>query len=107
MRVEHRIAGADANPYLTMATVLAGIHHGLTNKIDPGPIERNNAYDKPVTDLPLRWWQALQTFSESKVLPKYLGAHYCEMFAAARSFENDAFQAQIPPLDYEWYLRTV
>ncbi|MDW3204054.1 MAG: glutamine synthetase family protein [Alphaproteobacteria bacterium] len=107
MRVEHRVAGADANPYLTMACVMAGVHHGLTHKSDPGPMETGNAYEKPVTELPLRWWQALQTFGESKVLPKYLGAHYCETYAAARSFENDAFQAQIPPLDYEWYLRTV
>ncbi|MEQ8441612.1 MAG: glutamine synthetase family protein [Alphaproteobacteria bacterium] len=107
MRVEHRVAGADANPYLTMACVLAGVHHGLAHKIDPGPIEKGNAYDKPATELPLRWWQALNRFSESEILPKYLGAHYCETYAAARSFENDAFQSHIPPLDYEWYLRTV
>lgn len=107
MRLEHRVAGADANPYLTMACVLAGVHQGLTKNISPGPIERDNAYDKPVTDLPLRWWQALNRFSEGKVLPKYLGAHYCETYVAARGFENDAFAAHIPALDYEWYLRTV
>lgn len=107
MRVEHRVAGADANPYLTMACVLAGVHHGLTTKSDPGPMERGVAYEKDTSDLPFRWWQALGTFTGSKILPKYLGAHYCETYAAARSFENDAFQAQIPPLDYEWYLRTV
>jgi glutamine synthetase len=35
IRIEHRVAGADANPYLVMATVLAGIHHGITNKLKP------------------------------------------------------------------------
>ncbi len=35
-RVEHRVAGADANPYLAMTAVLAGIHHGMTNQCDPG-----------------------------------------------------------------------
>jgi glutamine synthetase len=107
MRLEHRVAGADANPYLTMACVLAGVHHGLTKKTDPGPIEKGDAYEKPVTELPLRWWQALNRFSTGKILPKYLGGHYCEVYAAARGFENDAFQSHIPPLDYEWYLRTV
>ncbi|MFP3441116.1 glutamine synthetase, partial [Pantoea sp. SIMBA_133] len=29
-RIEHRVAGADVNPYLLLATVLASIHHGLT-----------------------------------------------------------------------------
>ena len=35
-RIEHRVAGADANPYLTLAALLAGIHHGIINGIDPG-----------------------------------------------------------------------
>ncbi|MFO6017853.1 hypothetical protein ACLBUZ_32565, partial [Pseudomonas aeruginosa] len=40
VRLEHRVAGADANPYLLLAAVLAGVHHGLTNKVEPGaPIE--------------------------------------------------------------------
>ncbi len=33
-RVEHRVAGADANPYLVVAVVLAGLHHGLGAKLD-------------------------------------------------------------------------
>ncbi|MFT5131823.1 MAG: glutamine synthetase, partial [Gammaproteobacteria bacterium] len=32
MRIEHRVAGADANPYLVMAALLAGIHYGISNK---------------------------------------------------------------------------
>ncbi|MCR9218866.1 MAG: glutamine synthetase family protein [Alphaproteobacteria bacterium] len=107
MRVEHRVAGADANPYLAVAAVLAGLHHGLANRLDPGRIERGNAYDTPPSGLPLRWWQALKTMADSSVLPAYLGAHYCESYVAARSFENDNFQAHIPALDYSWYLRTV
>src|SRR3990172_4619696 len=35
-RIEHRVAGADANPYLVMAAVLAGIHHGLVHRCQPG-----------------------------------------------------------------------
>ena len=35
--VEHRICGADANPYLAASAVLAGVHYGMTNQIDPGP----------------------------------------------------------------------
>jgi glutamine synthetase len=34
-RVEHRVAGADANPYLLTAAVLAGIHPGQTRQLDP------------------------------------------------------------------------
>ena len=35
-RLEHRVAGADANPYLVMAYVLAGMLHGLEQQLQPG-----------------------------------------------------------------------
>ncbi|POZ99427.1 glutamine synthetase, partial [Pseudomonas sp. MWU12-2312b] len=45
VRLEHRVAGADANPYLLMASVLAGVHHGLVNKIEPGAPVEGNSYE--------------------------------------------------------------
>src|SRR3546814_11102203 len=44
--VEHRACGADANPYLAVAAVLAGIHHGIANKSDPGAAVVGNGYDR-------------------------------------------------------------
>ncbi len=107
VRVEHRVAGADANPYLVMAAVLSGIHHGLANQIDPGPAEKGDAYAKPQKGLPFRWWQAVDKFEKGKVLPGYLGSEYSKVYAAARRFESDAFQSHISMLDYEWYMRAV
>ncbi len=49
-RVEHRVAGADANPYLLAATVLAGMHLGLTQRLDPGPVLAGNAYRDTTPD---------------------------------------------------------
>ena len=43
--VEHRICGADANPYLAMAAVLAAQLHGIKNHIDPGPAVVDNGYE--------------------------------------------------------------
>lgn len=107
VRIEHRAAGADANPYLVMAAVLAGIHHGLANQIDPGPAEKGDAYAKPQRGLPFRWWQALDKFERGKIIPAYLGKEYCKTYAAARRFESDAFHGHISMLDYEWYMRAV
>ena len=42
-RLEHRMAGADANPYLVLAAILSGIHHGLTQKLDPPEPRTDNA----------------------------------------------------------------
>ena len=37
-RIEHRIAGADANPYFVVAAVLAGIHHRRPGGQGYGPV---------------------------------------------------------------------
>tara|TARA_R110001599_G_scaffold353817_1_gene598933 strand:+ start:63577 stop:65025 length:1449 start_codon:yes stop_codon:yes gene_type:complete len=107
-RIEHRVAGADANPYLVAAAVLAGIHHGITQRCEPGPMiaEGTQLSDQEVT-LPNRWEQALVAFDGSAVLPTYLGRDYCSAFSSIRRAECDAFHARISNLDYEWYLRAM
>jgi len=107
-RIEHRAAGADANPYLVMAAVLAGIHQGLVQEIDPGRMvqECEQLEEKPAT-LPRHWPDALDTFEASDFAPGYLGADYCKLFAAIRRQECEEYAATIPDLDYRWYLRSV
>ena len=64
-RVEHRIAGADANPYLVTAAVLAGMLHGIENGFDPGPPVVGNAYE-PVSYTHLDVYKRqFQVFSKS------------------------------------------
>ena len=91
-RIEHRVAGADANPYLVMAAILAGIHHGISQQCDPGPeIAPGTDLSGAAVTLPNRWDKALELFRESKVLPRYLGSDYCEAFAVLRQGESDDF----------------
>src|SRR5256885_2013760 len=52
-RIEHRCAGADANPYLVLAAILAGVHHGIVNRIGPGPPAVGNGLREPDPALPL------------------------------------------------------
>jgi len=35
--IEHRVAGVDTDPFMVIAAVLAGIHYGITNNIEPSP----------------------------------------------------------------------
>ena len=107
VRIEHRVSGADANPYLVVAAVLAGMHHGITNKITPPPPTVGDGYAQDGgVELPIRWPVALQAFSEAKILPDYLGQYWCDCFHAARSYECENHHYNIHALDYEWYLRT-
>jgi len=104
-RIEHRPGGADGNPYLVMAAVLAGIHHGLVSRCDPGPmVSQGQVVEEQVT-LPIRWEAALAAFESGAVLPRYLGERYHALYAACRREECDRFHAQITDRDYEWYLR--
>lgn len=108
LRVEHRVAGADSNPYLVLACVLAGIHHGITNRVEPGPfIPEGTVIEREEITLPRNWPAALDRFAESRILPKYLGEDYCKLFEAIRRDEYEQFNEIISNVDYEWYLRTV
>ena len=76
-RIEHRVAGADANPYVVLAAVLAGIHWGLLQKGDPGPpVAREADLSEDQTSLPTRLDDAIQFFSDSEVLRDYLGPKF-------------------------------
>ena len=104
-RIEHRVAGADANPYLALATLLAGVHHGLTRKIAPPPPFEGNAGFAPDKDLPFRPRPALARLLESEVLEDYFGADYPGLYAACKSAELDAFENHIGAREYAWYLQ--
>lgn len=106
-RIEHRVAGADANPYLALAAVLAGLHHGLTQKIDPGEPTTGNAYEKVSPNLPVSWDRALHAMAEARVLPDYLGAEFCRLYHVCRLSEYERYHDVIPPLDYSWYQHNV
>ncbi len=104
-RIEHRTPGADANPHLAAACVLAGIHYGLTHRLDPGAPVEGNAYEKARASLPMHWLDALRAFDAATVLPEYLGADYHRVFSACKWFELGAFNQRITPTEYDWYLR--
>jgi glutamine synthetase len=104
--VEHRICGADANPYLAVATVLAGMHHGIRHRLDPGEPVTGNGYELPPDpSLPLDWHAALARAADSSLLEGYLGAEFVRVFMALKRAECERFNAEPTALDYQWYLR--
>lgn len=105
--VEHRIAGADANPYLAVATVLAGVQHGLAGRLDPGPPVTGNGYAaaRP-RELPQTWQEAIDRAAASSFLGDALGEDFRRIFLAIKRQECERFSAQVTELDYAWYLRS-
>jgi len=107
LRFEHRVAGADANPYLVTAAILAGMHHGLKNKIEPPRMVEQGQEIRPKLSIPNRWDKALDKFARGKVLPSYLGEDFCKYFLANRRHECELFHNEVSSLDHDWYLRSV
>ena len=103
-RIEHRVAGAEANPYLVVAAVLAGVHHGLTAGLDAGDKHTGNAGAEVDDELPLALWRALPALRGARVLPDYLGAEYLQIYADVKAAEFDAFMEAIHEREYAWYL---
>ena len=104
--VEHRIAGADANLYLAVAAVLAGVEKGIDERIDPGPPVEGNGYAiaRPRV-FPATWHEAIERAGASEFLHAALGADFLRVFLAVKRQECERFMAEVTPLDYAWYLR--
>lgn len=103
-RVEHRVAGADVNPYLTLAVILAGIHYGLENKIDPGEPTSQNACDHVDPDLPLTLPHAVEAFAGSEIMRDYLGSDFVDIYSETKRLEFEKFNRIISEREYTWYL---
>ncbi|MCF1709079.1 glutamine synthetase family protein [Tabrizicola sp. J26] len=103
-RIEHRFAGADANPYLVMAAMLAGVHHGLVNRLEATAASTGNAGEEVDPAMPMRLWTALDKIEGSAILADYFGPRYPAAYAAIKRSELDAFLADVLPREYDWYL---
>ena len=105
-RIEHRIAGADANPYLVTAAVLACILHGFDNPRDPGPPITGNAYEKTPTR-GLYWRDTLRDFQVSQFIAEEFGSEFRHIYSQLKLKELKSFYREVSDTEYDWYLRAV
>ncbi|MEG3116507.1 glutamine synthetase family protein [Salinicola sp. 4072] len=106
-RIEHRVGGADANPYLLLATLLASVIHGIANRISPEEIVTGNAYEQFDPVLTNSWSRALELLERSEVLNEALGQDFLKVFLANRRAERASAMQVVSRLEYDWYLRHV
>ncbi|MBV7563884.1 glutamine synthetase family protein [Pseudomonas sp. sia0905] len=102
--IEHRICGADANPYLAAAAILAGIHHGIREQIDPGAAIVGNGYEQATEFLPTDWLTALRALEASTWAREALGEEFLKVFLAIKQAEYRQFMAEVGEQDWRWYL---
>ena len=100
MRLEHRVSGADANIYLVVAGVLAGMLQGIERTLDAPDAVTGNAYDLFPPSLPRYWPDALACFKESAFIKDYLGGEFQSAFAGLKQQEMETFDQLVTPLEY-------
>ena len=103
-RLEYRVAGADANPYLALAAALASGLWGIEEKLEPNEPIQGNAYDQqqpPELELPHTLWSAAQNLKASKRARGLFGDAFVDHFAATREWEEREMRKTIT----DWELR--
>jgi glutamine synthetase len=83
-RVENRIPGADANPYLAFAATIAAGLHGIEAALAPPALYEGNAYEDPaLAQVPKTFREALAALERSEAAPRAFGpavvAHYLQL----------------------------
>ena len=106
-RIEHRVAGADTNPYLVLATILAGVLTGLDRGAPPPPPTEGSAYDVNLPSLPLTWQTAYGAFAKGSVLGNLLPDVFRHMLLDCKAQEMRRFAADISAFEYQTYLDQV
>ena len=95
-RVENRIAGADANPYLFTAATLACGLLGIREKLEPrAPVEGNAYYLKLPAAFPRDLGAALVELQNCQPIIDLIGKDFIDSFVSIKQMEIDHFQAEI------------
>jgi len=99
-RIEHRVPGADANPYLVIAAILSGMLYGIENNLQAPPPLEGNAYELLEPSLPRYWPDALRLFEKSDFIRNYFGNTFQHVYAVLKHQEMADFDCQVTPLEY-------
>ena len=89
-RLEHRIAGGDANPYLVLAAILGGMEIGLADQITPPPPLTGNAYAQNLPQIPTGWESALARFDASALMPRIFPAELIDNLSRTKRQEIES-----------------
>ncbi|WP_287885493.1 MULTISPECIES: glutamine synthetase family protein [Paracoccus] len=106
-RIEHRVAGGDVNPYLTVAAVLGAALNGIEDKVEPPPPIQGNAYELGLEQLPGSWGAAIDAFETSPQIKRIFPAHLIENFVMTKRQELHYMAELSDEETVELYLDTV
>ena len=103
-RVEHRVAGADANPYFLLLAILGGMLLGLEETLDPGPETTPTSRPENCDRLTHDFLTAVEDFARSDFIGDIFGKQYQKLYADTKRKEAITYLRTVSDFDYKTYL---
>ncbi|MBN9385121.1 MAG: glutamine synthetase [Chitinophagaceae bacterium] len=108
-RLETRVVGSDANPYLAMAACLAsglyGIRKGL--KLETPPTKGSGYADKSLGVLPRNLWEATQAMKGAALAVELFGESFVDHFTRTREWEWRQFSREVTDWELKRYFEII
>ncbi len=107
-RIEHRVSGADANPYLILAAILGAALIGIRNKWKPPAPIKGRAYTvEKLPKIPAEWGQAVDAFEAGEIAAEIFDPALRSMLVACKRQEIAGFSEQVTDYEFSAYLEIV
>jgi glutamine synthetase len=108
LRVENRIPGADANPYLAFAATIAAGLHGITQKLKaPRPYEGNAYADASLPQVPKTLRDAVAELAGSKLARAAFGSRVVDHYVHGARLEQEAFERAVTDWELMRYFERI
>ena len=101
IRIECRVPGADVNPYLSFAALVAAGLYGIENKLKLEEPYSGNIYQKKVREIPKTLSEAINIAKKSKLLKNIFEADVLEHYIHAAEWEQKEYDSSVN----DWQLR--
>ncbi|MCX6519422.1 MAG: glutamine synthetase family protein [Actinobacteria bacterium] len=107
MRLEWRVPGADVNPYLAVAGVIASVRDGIANRVDPGPARTGDAYQQAAKPFPQHLGLAAEEFLASAFVTEAFGAAVAEQYGLTARYEWTRFLDAVTDWELDRYFEVI
>jgi len=108
LRIECRIPGADANPYLVYAGMIAAALDGIERELDPGPLFEGDGYAaRELPEVPSSLPAAIAAFEGSAFLCAALGEAVVDHIAHFARAEQEAFEGAVTDFERERFFERI
>lgn len=105
-RVEHRLPGADANPYLAISASLASGLHGVRHNLKL-PAPSSNAYATEAPPLPHNLKDSNQAFKQSLAAKEWFGEEFVNFYSMTRDWEVKQFERAVTGWELQRYFESI